>query len=344
MDMVVKFFVRALSSTPLYKFLDTPLLSMCILTLITCVIARWARGWRIATYTHSHIHIYIHTCIQTYIHTYTSTAIFSYKWLGWDLLRLAQSTSFWALQFSLVPRPSYVFQCFMQKIGKAWLIMWCNDDVWTLSVTQFENLCPLAHANVLTLICYLPSEQLGRWGREAARWLSAINAMHPECTWYNHFISHGFNYYGYAENTRRRETSLSCLKWSCKATLWVSPWAISIKLQIISWSRGVVKSTQQSTTFIRIDWSVDDTTPPRNFHSVLLLPPFLPYVPLMDFYRFATGLASSLILILAWSVLRLAYYDFADSAISLGVSVIQHIFYLVTPQQRDINIYYTPLG
>ena len=28
-------------------------------------------------------------------------------------------------------------------------------------------------------------------GREAARGLSAINAMHPECTCYNYFISRG---------------------------------------------------------------------------------------------------------------------------------------------------------
>ena len=36
---------------------------------------------------------------------------------------------------SLVP---HVFQRYTQKIGKAWSIMWCNDDVWTLFGTLFE--------------------------------------------------------------------------------------------------------------------------------------------------------------------------------------------------------------
>ena len=30
---------------------------------------------------------------------------------------------------SLVPRHSHVFQCLMQKIRKAWSILWCIDDV-----------------------------------------------------------------------------------------------------------------------------------------------------------------------------------------------------------------------
>ena len=32
------------------------------------------------------------------------------------------------------------------KIGKAWSIMWCNDDVWTLFGTRFWNLRPFTHA------------------------------------------------------------------------------------------------------------------------------------------------------------------------------------------------------
>ena len=55
---------------------------------------------------------------------------------------------------SLVPRPSHVFQRFMRKIRKAWSIMWCNDDVWTLFGMLFENLRPLAHANICTYCMY----------------------------------------------------------------------------------------------------------------------------------------------------------------------------------------------
>ena len=39
---------------------------------------------------------------------------------------------------SLVPRPSHVFQRCKRKIGKAWSIMWCDDDVWKLFGTRFE--------------------------------------------------------------------------------------------------------------------------------------------------------------------------------------------------------------
>ena len=44
----------------------------------------------------------------------------------------------WANHYiSLIPRPSHVFQRCTWKIGKAWSIMWCNDDMWTLFGMRF---------------------------------------------------------------------------------------------------------------------------------------------------------------------------------------------------------------
>ena len=50
---------------------------------------------------------------------------------------------FWS---SLIPRPSHVFQRFTWKLGKAWSILWCNDNVLDAVWATVGDLRPLAHA------------------------------------------------------------------------------------------------------------------------------------------------------------------------------------------------------
>ena len=86
--------------------------------------------------------------------------------------------------------------------------------------------------------------------REAARGLSAINAMHPKCAWYNYFISCGHSYYGYVQKTinfEKEEISVPHTKQPHKAALRVSS-GMSIK----PWVKILIQGCGQ----IHIAWIV----------------------------------------------------------------------------------------
>ena len=91
---------------------------------------------------------------------------------------------------------------------------------WSPQHTTYHNLQIKCKIHVYQrvgpmFICnsYITGASTEAWG------LRSINAMHPECAWYNYFISHGHNYHG--NNKEKEETSLSGLKPSYKAALWV---------------------------------------------------------------------------------------------------------------------------
>ena len=65
--------------------------------------------------------------------------------IGRDGLVVESTTCVWS-DSSLVPRHSHVFQRFTRKIGKAWSILLCNDDVLDAVWAAVSYLCLLAHA------------------------------------------------------------------------------------------------------------------------------------------------------------------------------------------------------
>ena len=73
-------------------------------------------------------------------------------------------------------------------------------------------------------------------GREAARGLSAINAMHPECTCYNYFISRGQGCHSYQVRKQRSQLTRykddgSCMPFVLAAVM--LPFSSVLKLTLL---------------------------------------------------------------------------------------------------------------
>ena len=110
----------------------------------------WICGRRIATHTH------------TYIHTFIGTAIFSYEWLVWGLLRLAPVIDAWHLGLRL----SYeLHQTVKSSKKKGMFCTGCSPRALETKVFFcFLLTTPIDHTHywVLTLLCMLTATVLCR--------------------------------------------------------------------------------------------------------------------------------------------------------------------------------------
>ena len=107
---------------------------------------------------------------------------------------LTEKSSVFTVCVSLIPRPSHVFQCFRRKIGKAWSIMWCNDDTICDAVWKFLPTRPRNRLHVRTLqLASQPAKYIYTVGTRCRRWRGKVGGDFQTAAFHVHTAKLSFN-------------------------------------------------------------------------------------------------------------------------------------------------------